>query len=768
VDVDETLKEFLVESQENLDQLDRDFVALENEPDQRERLGAIFRTIHTIKGNSGFLGLHRLETLAHAGESLLSLLRDGTIQLTPNHVSALLSMVDHVREALKAIEATGAEPKVSYDAAIQRLADARSAAATPAPTATVKSSAPRAPSDKPAIRPSAAASEAPFVTPAAAPVPAERAPAAARGTRPPTSARASASPPKAPATAPPAAEPREGGSPSLADTSVRVDVALLDKLMNLVGELVLSRNQILQFGARFDEAAGAAQRLNLITTELQEQVMKTRMQPIGNVWSKLPRVVRDLAIMCRKQVRVAMIGKETELDRTILEAIKDPLTHVVRNAVDHGIETSEARLAAGKSRTGTLTLRAYHEGGQVNIEIADDGAGINAEAVRRKAVERNVVSAERAAAMTEAELIQLVFMPGFSTAEKISNVSGRGVGMDVVKTNIERIGGTVDLRAQAGRGTTLHIKIPLTLAIVPALVVDSGAQRYAVPQASLVELFRVDGDQVHKVIERVHGTPVYRLRGKLLPIVFLAQQLRGSATYQLDTTKPSFIVVLQADNRHFGLVVDDVRDTEEIVVKPLGKELREISILAGATIMGDGRVALILDVVGLAHHAGVVAGGDASKPVKLAAREEDAAPAADLQTLLLFDTGDREMAVALSKVARLEEFTPDMVEREGSRRVVQYRGSILPLIELADIFDEHQDASDAPIHVIVYTEGEHSIGFVVARILDVTEGTVNLTHPGSRRGVLGAAVVNGKIVEFLDVHGLVEEHRYLFASARAA
>ncbi len=441
---------------------------------------------------------------------------------------------------------------------------------------------------------------------------------------------------------------------------------------------------------------------------------------------------------------------------------------MVRNAVDHGIETSEVRVAQGKSRTGTLTLRAYHEGGQVNIEISDDGAGINAAAVRKKAIERNVVSAERAASMSETELIQLVFLPGFSTAEKISNVSGRGVGMDVVKTNIERIGGTVDLRATQGRGTTLHIKIPLTLAIVPALVVDSGAQRYAIPQASLLELVRLDGSQAHTAIERIHGTPVYRLRGKLLPIVFLDEQLAGRQRARNDLS-PIYIVVLQADGRQFGLVVDDVRDTEEIVVKPLGKELKGIAVFAGATIMGDGRVALILDVLGLAQHASVIASAREGGAKQSVDRSGLAGGAGDAQTMLLFDAGEgREMAVPLSIVARLEEFPAKVVERVGRRRVVQYRGQILPLIDLADALGQRSQPGDSPMQVIVYTEGDQSVGFVVSRILDVVQEVVRVEASGSQKGVLGASIVNGKVVEFLDVVGLVRAHEPGMMSGRAA
>lgn len=750
--LDEAVKEFLVESHENLDQLDRDFVALESAPDATQRIAGIFRTIHTIKGNSGFLGYSNLEALTHAGEHLLSALRDDAISFSSAIATVLLAMVDRIRAALKSIEESGKETSTPHDDLILALNAARASAeaarkqgvdtlpapvASPAPTPSVPPAVP-APVLEVAKVPAAAIPQP--VVPATSPSPAG----------PPVGAAS-----------------KEDGASLVAETNVRVDVSLLDKLMNLVGELVLSRNQILQFGARIEDIAGPAQRLNLITTELQEQVMKTRMQPIGNVWSKLPRVVRDLAMLCGKQVRIEMVGKTTDLDRTILEAIKDPLTHIVRNAVDHGIESPDARAALGKPKTGTLTLRAYHEGGQVNIEISDDGAGVNPEVIRRKAIQRSVVSAERAARMTDEELVQLVFVAGFSTAEKVSNVSGRGVGMDVVKTNIERIGGTVDLRGSPGKGATIHIKIPLTLAIVPALIVTTGTERYAIPQASLLELVRLEGVHV-KAIERIHQTPVYRLRGRLLPIVFLNEALNPGGNHGAENRRanPVTIVVLQADGRQFGLVVDDVQDTEEIVVKPLGRELKGISVFAGATIMGDGKVALILDVLGLAQHAGAVG---ATRERVASDRAQHGGTGEEPQALLLFDvSGGREMAVPLAMIARLEEFSRSRLERVGKRTVVQYRERILPLVELAETLGEREVRKDEQLQVIVYSEGGKSVGFVVGRILDVVEEAICVDPSGAQHGVLGATVLQGRVVELLDVSGLVRSLGFAPLEGRAA
>src|SRR5271165_2983521 len=478
-----------------------------------------------------------------------------------------------------------------------------------------------------------------------------------------------------------------------APETIRVGVNVLDKLMTLVGELVLARNQLLQISNTVEDASlqAVSQRMNLIATELQEQVMKTRMQPIDNIWGQFPRTVRDVALGCGKEVGIEMEGKETELDKTIIEAIKDPLTHLVRNSVDHGIELPEARIEAGKDRSGRLILRAFHEGGQVNIEITDDGAGLNAERIRQKAIERGAITAEQAPRMSEREIFNLIFLPGFSTATKVTNVSGRGVGMDVVKTNIEKIGGTVDLQSTFGRGTTVRVKIPLTLAIIPALIVTCSGDRYAIPQVSLLELVRLGAEEVGKGIELVHGAPVYRLRGRLLPLVYLNRELKLSADTRPTAQEDGAvnIVVLQADERQFGLVVDQINDTEEIVVKPLRKQLKTVKIFAGSSIMGDGKVALILDVLGLAQRASVV--GESRERPAADKKAESAGSTGEKQTFLLFaGLGDSRMAIPLSILARLEEFPVSQVEMSGTQWVTQYGGQILPLVRLAVVLEERR------------------------------------------------------------------------------
>ncbi|HJT77378.1 MAG TPA: chemotaxis protein CheA [Gemmataceae bacterium] len=690
-EMDEVLQEFLAESRENLDQLDRDLVALEKDPTDAEGLARVFRTFHTIKGTCGFFGLTRLAALTHAGENLLSRLRDGRLTLNPDITTALLALLDAVRAILARVAETGQEGDEDYAALVARLTALQEPGTAPAPE-----------------------------------------PMADEG----------------------AAEARAAGAP---EGSIRVDVGLLDRLMNLVGELVLARNQVLQLtaGQRDPALLSTSQRLNLITTELQEGVMKTRMQPISTVWNKLPRLVRDLARECGKEVRLTLAGEETELDRSILEAIKDPLTHLVRNAVDHGIEAPDVRRGRGKQPGGHLCLQAYHEGGQVNIEIADDGAGIDPERIRKKALERGLISREQAGRLGDHDLVQLIFLPGFSTAEQVTSVSGRGVGMDVVKTNIEKVGGAIEVRSRPGLGTTVKIKIPLTLAIIPALVVTSGGARYAIPQGSLLELVRLEGEAARRGIENVHGAPVYRLRGRLLPLVHLDRELGAPAGP--DDGRAVNLVVLQADDRRFGLVVDRVNDTEEIVVKPLGKLLQNIPLFAGATIMGDGKVALILDVLGLAQRARVV---PEVRERTLPAPAPAGANAAEArhQVLLFALDDERRLAVPLDRVARLEEVPASAVEQTVDQETFQFGGRILPLVRLARAFPGRGTAPAAdrdPLHVVVCADGAGQVGVVVDRILDVVETPLAVQTAGRRPGILGSAVIRQRVTDLLDVPALL-------------
>ena len=744
--VDEIVAEFLVESYEALDQLDQDLISLETSA-TTETLASIFRTMHTIKGTCGFLGFGHLEGVTHAAESLLSLLRDGEIGVTPDITTALLSTVDAVREMLATIERTGADGDSGHASLVAELEVLQDPEVSPKPK-------PPRVGDlliaKAGVRPEdveLAISEQ-----------------ALGDTRPIGEILIDHGVVSADEVAA-ALDTQSGQKSAAVDSTIRVDVRLLDDLMNLVGELVLARNQIVQLATDEDRRDDThlvlpAQRLNHITTELQEGVMRTRMQPIGNVWNRFPRVVRDLATSCGKQVQIEMDGADTELDKTIVEAIKDPLTHLVRNSVDHGIESPTARTEAGKSPDGTLSLRAYHEGGQVIIEIADDGAGIDTARLGAKALERGIASEDVLAAMSQRELLNLIFQPGFSTAEAVTNVSGRGVGMDVVKTNIERIGGTLDVLTEPGKGTTFRIKIPLTLAIIPALVVGCSDERFAIPQVSLLELVRIDGDRVDSEIEWIHGAPVHRLRGRLLPIVDLAEQLR-IPNRPLSERSSINLVVLQADGQRFGLVVDSITDTQEIVVKPLGAQVNDLGVYAGATIMGDGRVALILDVLGMAHLASVLS--EDGQLVDEAPDDIGDAGHADREAVLVADLGNgQRAAVALSRVARLEQIAATSIETSAGGAVVQYRGDLMPLVSLARAAGLGAGMSIGPsdegLHEVVVCRGASGpVGFVVDRIVDVVQEDIAAATRAARAAgsVTFTAVVDGRVTDVVDVDALL-------------
>jgi two-component system chemotaxis sensor kinase CheA len=767
---EQLIKDLLIESFEGLDSFDRDLLALEAGTGGPDILNRMFRVIHTIKGTAGCLGLQKIERVAHVGENLLSLVREHKLTVTRAIISALLRYADVLREMLHLLETTRSEGDRDYSEVLQLLRDlqtpeaAAPAEAAPAEIAPVE----MAPVGAPVVLDEEVAAEngwglfddsAPTPTPTPTPTPAvplsvtpaPAVPAAAVVAA--VKALPKVSVPSAPV---PVAD--AGAKTSVAETAIRVDVAQLDRLMNLVGELVLARNQIAQHLVTSRDAGlqAVAQRLNHITSELQEGVMKTRMQAIDSVLTRFPRIVRDVANELGKQVRLEMAGRETELDRTIIEAIKDPLTHVVRNSIDHGIEMPDLRTQAGKSPTGLLFIRAYHEGGQVNIEIADDGAGINPERVKQKALEKGLITPDMAARLSDREAVSLIFLPGLSTAAKVTNVSGRGVGMDVVKTNVERIGGSVDIHSELGQGTTIKFKIPLTLAIIPALIITSGGERFAIPQVSLLELVRIEGPDGKNGIETVFNAPVFRLRGKLLPLVYLNRTLELGGTSEMTSADDvRNLVVLQADGRQFGMVVDAVNDTQEIVVKPLGKQLKGLTCFAGATIMGDGCVALILDVLGIGQHAAVLAENRAGTNTSTAAAETT--DEGNRQTLLVFDAGENSrFAMPLSEAARLEEFPRGKIERSGRREAVQYRGAILPLIDVANQLGRGPGiVSPDVLQVVVYSDQGRSVGLVVDRIIDIVEEKVVVERHGLEEGILGSALVQGQVTDLLDVRGVI-------------
>lgn len=745
--MDEVVREFLLETHENLAQLDLDLVKLETDANDAETISRVFRTLHTVKGTAGFLGLSKLQAVGHAAENLLTKLRAKELHYSPEIASALLSAIDAVRKMLLALENTGSEGDDDFPSVIATLETLTSTAN--------RSTAPVIAS-KPSVVPSIVPAPAP--PPVPPPAPQKKLPPT-----PPTPAAASMSivaetPNRSSSIE---LQPTAERAPAVSDSALRVDVGLLDKLMTLVGELVLARNQIVQFSSTHEDSGftSTVQRLNLLTTELQANVMKTRMQPIGTMWSKFPRVVRDLSVACGKQVRLDMVGKETELDKSIVEAIRDPLTHLVRNAVDHGIETPPERVAAGKPAEGHLVLSASHEGGKVIVTIADNGKGIHTAAVRVKAIAAKLITPEQAERMSEREVMELIFLPGFSTADKVTHFSGRGVGMDVVRTNVEKIGGTVEIDSSPGQGTTIKMTIPLTLAIIPALIISSGGDSYAIPQLNLIELVRLSSEQAKKGIEQIPGAEVYRLRENLLPLVRLNRELHLT---QSNTERDGdiHIVVLQADDRQFGLVVDAIHDTEEIVVKPLQKQIKNISIFSGATIMGDGSVALILDVLSLAQRANVIK-GVRNRTLTETATVTTALPR---ETVLLFSAKKYgRLAVPLSIVARFEEFPRSALERVGNRLVVQYRNQILQLWDVSALLSQSPSKTRKPsrseteksLHVVVCTCRGELVGLVVEQIIDIVEEVIETKSASRRSGILFTAVVQDKITDFLDIEQLI-------------
>jgi two-component system chemotaxis sensor kinase CheA len=764
-DLGEIVGEFLMESHENLDQIDRDLVSLEQEPGSRDLISRIFRAIHTIKGTSGFLAFSRLEKLAHAGESLLSRLRDGVQPVTPDTITVLLLCIDGVRSILASIEENGSEAEVDIESMIVRIkaqmdapTDA-AAAAAPAAAAPAAEAAPAAPAEAPA----SVEQETPAARPSPDPVSDQRQPLGQMlvdaGAAQPSDVASALQQQiegddrklgtilldegKAQPAAVSEALQSQAPKRSIADSAIRVDVDLLDTLLNMVGELVLARNQLVRGVMEIGDSGlvRSAQRLGMITSELQEGIMKTRMQPIEHIWSKLPRVIRDLSNSLGKQVALVMEGKETELDRSLLEAVKDPLTHLVRNAVDHGIEDPERRVASGKGPEGTLTLRAYHEGGHVAVEVADDGAGLNVERIAQKAVENGLLRPEQVPNMDKRDIMAMVFQPGFSTAAKVTNVSGRGVGMDVVKTNIENIGGAVSVDSTPGEGTVWRLTIPLTLAIIQALTVDCGEQRYVVPQVAVLELVFIDGNTTK--VEYASGAPVYRLRGKLLPLVRLDRALG----LEVGGDQGVYIMVLQADGRRFGLVVDRVLNTEEVVVKALNTRFKDIGLYAGATILGDGKVGLILDVSSLARRSHLAVDSERENVA-----EKRGQGGGGTERLLVTAVGERRVAIPLDTVTRLEEFPRDRIEHAGSREVVQYRGQILPLVRLSHLLGAYgEELEGDTVSVVVYSEGGKSVALVVDRIVDIAENSTTARRDAEEDGLVGTAVIQQRVTELLDV-----------------
>jgi two-component system chemotaxis sensor kinase CheA len=820
--MDDLLTEFLTEATESLETLDAELVGLEQNPGDPKRVANIFRQVHTIKGTCGFLGLPRLEAIAHAAEDVLGKCRDGGLAISPDTVGLILECMDRIKKLLTALEATGVEPEGDDTDLIRRLNGASNSVATAGRTNTTlagdtlfgqmgglgvldaavelligrlaadpqfakalkKTDLDRlqgavrahlcqllggsADGDKPQslflflaargvderdldnaiehLRQALKTLDVPtrVIGRVVSMVRADR----RRAPTPPNAAFFESRETQAPEREPRAISRPEiapaGGEAAHAAHTVRVNVELLETLMTTVSELVLTRNQLLRILRTEEDSAFATplQRLNHVTADLQEGVMRARLQPIGNAWTKLPRLVRDLARELGKKIKLEMTGSETELDRQVLEIIRDPLTHMVRNSADHGLETPKERMAAGKPETGVIRLHAYHEGGHIVIAVADDGRGIPLEKIKAKAAALGLASEAELAVMSDQQAMQMIFRPGFSTAQEVTSVSGRGVGMDVVRSNIERIGGTIEIKTAAGAGAAFTIRIPLTLAIVPALLVEAAGERFAIPQINVSELVHASPNSDRR-IEHIDDTPVLRLRDRLLPLVSLAGLL-GIAEER--AREDAFVVVTQVGSTVFGIMVDELFDTEEIVVKPMPPILRDLPVYSGNTILGDGSVVMILDPNGVANAAGELI---IERPMKQA---ETAGQSArdNRRALLLFRAADRgAKAIPLSSVARLEEFPAVNIEHSGGWPVVQYRGRLMPLVTL----NQGQKLKERGRQsVIVLNEGRLNVGLAVDEIVDIVEQPLDIELDGTRPGILGSAVIAGRATEIIDNH----------------
>jgi two-component system, chemotaxis family, sensor kinase CheA len=657
------------------------------------------------------------------------------------------------------------------DLAVVAVEEADFPSMAPAPTAPVKP-APDPVAAKPAVPPPAP------VAPVAPPAPA----AVASKPKPPVSAVASANGGAKPAAAPVATNPAPATDKAAAagaaqpEASVRINVEILDELMTLAGELVLVRNQQLMVSEKADPLLRAAvQRLNLVATELQETIMRTRMQPMGNLFSRFPRVVRDLGQKLGKQIEIDATGNEVDVDKTILESLADPLKHLVRNSCDHGLEGPEERLAGGKPAIGRIVLRAYHEGGQINIEIRDDGRGVNIPRVKAKALENGLKTQAELAAMSDKDAIRLIFLPGFSTAEQVTDVSGRGVGMDVVKTAIEKLGGQLDIESVAGQGTVIHLRLPLTLAIIPSLLVGVGDHRYAIPQVNLEELVCLYDDEVVSKIEIARDQEVYRLRDQLLPLVLLSElfahrepftprtKAEITAAHSMKRAEMAksganlTFAVVKIGLRRFGLIVDRVIGTEEIVVKPMHPSLKGLRCCGGATVMGDGQVALILDIEGIAKHAGLSAEG--MQRAAESAKRPDAELQADAHHMLLFRYGEREQfALALPLIKRIEPIKAENIETIGEKEFITVDGVPTAILRLDKLIKVGPMTPRKDLFLLLPKHTRKPCGLLVSEVIDIdgTTGDVN-TSAHREDGVLGTAIVRGHLTLYPDLYRLIEK-----------
>jgi len=730
---EDILQDFLAEAKEGITNLEEGFIELEKDKKNIEILKALFRTMHSLKGAAGFFGFKTLESIAHFSEDILSKLRDGLIEPDEDIIDILLKAVDHIKYIIGYIEENKAEPiedKIldflvelsNFNEKLKKRIQEKPKEEKPEEIkAEEKKEKIKEEVVKEEVKEEKEIKEEKKEVEPVKEVKKEK-----------------------------KEEPAIIPQIELTETHIKVDVKLLDQLMNLAGELVLARNRVVQLSQKImdEDLTRSVQALSMITTEMQETIMKTRMQPIGMVFNKFPRIVRDLSKALGKKVNLHLEGTETELDRSIIEAIKDPLTHLVRNAIDHGIEPPEERIKLNKPAEGVLILRAYQEGGQVIIEIEDDGRGIDVEKIRQKAVEKRFLTQEEATLASEKELLSLIFKSGFSTAETVTQLSGRGVGMDVVKTNIEKLGGSIEINTVRGKGTTVKIKIPLTLAIIPALIVTSGDYRYAIPQINLKELVNI---QPEKDLLKVGNTEFYRLRGEIIPVLRLSEILKSNGK---DEDQKN-LVILTTGEKFIGLLVDKIFASEEIVVKPLGKWFKNIPIYSGATIMGDGKLALILDVIGLSQFIGIsmeeVEKKYETTVIKTKISSEETI------FLLLFDVGEDRLALPIALISRLDKIKANEIQISGGKEIIIYKDEVIPIIRLENYLPLQSISSQEEYNVLFFTERNKTCGILCSKIvgtlettLEVEEGIYN--HPG----ILGHRIINGKTVLFIDIYKIIE------------
>lgn len=727
----ECMNDFVEESIENLDELDSSFVELEKDASNKDELDSIFRAVHTMKGGARLIGMERLEKISHHVESLLDLAREGELLLDSSRITLLLETMDVLRHFVDEIRDHHQEPNETHPELIARLEAACEAGPIVA-TAPVEDEEDLEEAD-------VEIQEVSTSEPATEDLQEEAPGEPQRKMLPALSME-----PEAPAK-------NTTSEQQAAEQTVRIDVKRLDKLMDLVGELVLSRNQLKQVNGLLEDPAlnNATSSISLITSELQDEVVKSRLQPISTVLNKFQRTVRDLAVSLEKEVGLVITGGGTELDRTLLEAIRDPLTHIIRNSVDHGIETPEDREKKGKKIKGTISIHCYHDGGQVVIEIKDDGAGLDHERISRQALSRGLVSPERLEQMTPKEIFRFIFHAGFSTAKQVTNLSGRGVGMDVVQTNIGAIGGQIDIDSTYGKGTVIRLQIPLTLAIIPALMIKADGRHFAIPQNSLQELIFIEHSDFDK-IENFDGLEVFRLRGELLPLLRMRPLMKMQEVEQ----NHLYIVVLVCGARKFGLIVDEVDDTEEIVVKPLAKFFSECRYFSGAKILGNGSISLILDIESIASSKDLESRGEEAHGPKAEILRTKAA-----NTALVFDIGAEEyFGVQMSQISRLDEIRLSDLESSGNQKVLQYRGGILPVVRLSTHMDVTENfPENTTLNLIVFGFAGREAGLLFREIYDVIEleGDLDISVVEDPL-ILGTMILKSHITLMLDALKLFE------------